>query len=109
MSKVIHFLTQIRQYVRYQDGDSLRNWFLVDPEATEQYRELGRELHSQYRAKGLDKIIDNCLPEDQDVEEGQGTPWSSFNSFVKDFLAFWRDVDYNDLLAAHELLSSLVQ
>ena len=109
MSLVIHFLTQIRQQVRQQQGDVLSSWLQVAPEAGRQYHELAAELRSKYRHEGLDSVIDSCLPEVDNVPEGQGSPWSSFNTLIKDYLAFWRDVDYNDLLAAHELLSTLVK
>lgn len=109
MSLVIQFLTQIRQHVRNQDGDHLRAWLQVAPEAGRQYHELAGELRTQYRQEGLEKIIDKCLPEDSEPEEGQGTPWSSFNTFLKDYFVFWRDVNYDDLLGAHELLSVVVK
>lgn len=109
MSLVIHFLTQIRQQVRDQQGDLLSSWLQVAPEAGRQYHELAAELRSQYRNDGLDTVIDTCLPEQHNLQEGQGSPFSSFNTFIKDYLIFWRDVDYNDLLAAHELLSTLVK
>lgn len=109
MSLVVHFLTQIRQQVRNQQGDLLVAWLQVAPEAGAQYHELATQLRSQYRRDGLDSLIDKCLPLDEDVPDGQVSSWSGLNAFIKDYLSFWRDVDYQDLLTAHELLNALVK
>lgn len=109
MSLVIHFLTQLRQQVRRQEGETLGAWLQVAPEAGRQYHELAQELRTQYRQQSLDTLVDHCLPEEDDLPEGQGSPWSSFNTFIKDYFVFWRDVNFDDLVAAHELLSTLVK
>ena len=93
--------------MRNQDGDSLRAWLQVNPDSGRQYNNLAQELRTQYRHEGLDRLIDKCLPEEDDTDEGQGSPWSSFNAFIKEYLSFWRDVDYDDLVTAHELLLAL--
>lgn len=43
------------------------------------------------------------------MPEGQATVWPGFVAFMKDYMAFWRDVNYDDLLGAHQLLSGLVK
>ncbi|KAH6996274.1 hypothetical protein BKA56DRAFT_473266 [Ilyonectria sp. MPI-CAGE-AT-0026] len=108
MPLVIQFLSQIRQYVRSQNGDELRSWLQVEPGSPQQYHNLAAELRSQFRQQGLDNIIDKSLPQDDDVPEGQATVWPGFVAFMKDYFAFWRDIDYDDLLRAHQLLSGLV-
>lgn len=109
MPLVLEFLTQVRNFVRAQDGDKLRAWLQVEPGSPQQYHNLAGELRSQFRQQGLDNVIERSLPQDDDVPDGQATVWPGFIAFMKDYLAFWRDVDYDDLLGAHQLLSGLVK
>ncbi|KAF7558979.1 hypothetical protein G7046_g5175 [Stylonectria norvegica] len=108
MPLVLQFLSQIRQFVRTQNGDELRAWLQVEPGSPQQYHRLADELRSQFRQTGLDNLVDKALPQDDDVPDGQATAWPGFIAFVKDYLTFWRDVKYEDLLSAHQLLSGLV-
>ncbi|KAM0404163.1 hypothetical protein ACHAQC_001784 [Fusarium culmorum] len=108
MPLVLDFLIQIRSFIRSQNGDELRAWLQVEPNSPQQYHNLAAELRSQFRQQGLDNIIEKSLPQDDDVPEGQATVWPGFVAFMKDYMAFWRDVNYDDLLGAHQLLSGLV-
>ncbi|TDZ26356.1 PCI domain-containing protein [Colletotrichum sidae] len=109
MALLIQFLSQIRVFVQSQNSDELRNWLLVEPNASQQYHQLAAELRNQFRSgNGLEDTVDKCLPEEDDVPEGRGSPWPGFITFMKDYMLFWRDVDYDDLLGAHTLLSGLV-
>lgn len=108
MSLVAQFLGQINQQVRAQQGDALASWLQVAPESDRQYHELAAELRRQHpQPSHLDAAIDRHLPEDDD--DAHVSPWSGFRAFMRDYLVFWRDVDYNDLVAAHELLNTLVK
>ncbi|KAF4974200.1 hypothetical protein FZEAL_8878 [Fusarium zealandicum] len=109
MPLVLDFLTQIRKFIRAQNGDELRAWLQVEPGSPQQYHNLAAELRSQFRQQGLDNVIDKSLPQEDDVPDGQATVWPGFVAFMKDYLAFWRDVNYEDLLNAHQLLSGLVK
>ena len=111
MSLVTVFLAQLNKQIRHQEGDNLAAWLQVAPEAGGQYHQLAAELRSNYRDNDiLDKLIEKHLPDfNGTLQEGQGAPFSSFKAFVKDYLVFWRDVDYEDLLGAHELLSTVVK
>ncbi|KAL0944350.1 cop9 signalosome complex subunit 12 [Colletotrichum truncatum] len=105
----LHCRVRIRSFVRAQNSDELRNWLLVEPNASQQYHQLAAELRTQFRSgSGIENTIEKCLPEEDDVPEGQGSPWPGFVTFMKDYMVFWRDVDYDDLLGAHTLLSGLV-
>ncbi|KAL4723124.1 hypothetical protein ACLX1H_009614 [Fusarium chlamydosporum] len=108
MPLVLDFLTQIRNFIRSQNGDELRAWLQVEPNSPQQYHNLAAELRSQFRQQGLDNVIEKSLPQEDDVPEGQATVWPGFVAFMKDYMAFWRDVNYDDLLGAHQLLSGLV-
>jgi nuclear mRNA export protein PCID2/THP1 len=105
------FLTQIRAFVRAQDGDQLAAWLKVE-NVSQEYNNLANDLRAQFRAKdsaALEKTVERLLPEDDDVPEGQATPWPGFVTFIKDYLQFWRNVDFSDLLGAHALLTGLVK
>lgn len=110
MALVAQFLTEIRGFVLTQDGDRLRNYLLVEPNAPLHYLKLKAELGSGFRDKSdvLETMVDNCLPDEDDVPEGRGSPWAGFRSFVREYLAYWRDVDFDDPVALYELLSSLL-
>jgi hypothetical protein len=114
MGLLTEFLAQLRSFVRAQDGDQLRAWLQVAPGAPQQYYKLAAELKAQFGndAKrgntALETAVEKGLP-DEDVPEGQGTSWPGLVTFVKDYMGFWRDVDFNDLQKAHSLLSGLVK
>jgi len=111
MSLVNEFLTQLRSFVRAQDGDNLRAWLQVSPNASPQYYKLAGELKERYGGgdAALEAAVEGGLPEEDDVSEGQGSPWPGFVTFVKDYFGFWRDVDFQDLSRAHSLLCGLVK
>lgn len=113
MSLLTQFLTNLRAFTRDQDGDSLRAWLQVSPNASQQYFSLGAELKSQFGGgKGSERLaaaVEKGLPEEDDVREGQGTSWPGFVTFVKDYMVFWRDVDFEDLVRAHSQLCGLVK
>ncbi|PHH88059.1 hypothetical protein CDD83_8058 [Cordyceps sp. RAO-2017] len=109
MSLVRQFLTQIRQHVRDQRDDLLRAWLQVEPNAPQQYHEMAAELRRAFPgARSLDAVIDECMPQADDVPDGQATVWPSFQVFVREYLTLWRDINHDDLLEAHELLTTLV-
>ncbi|KAL7950283.1 hypothetical protein V8C42DRAFT_310050 [Trichoderma barbatum] len=109
MSLVTQFLSQIQQQVRNQQGDLLRSWLQVEPESPKQYHDLANELRAKFsRQDAIDKVVDDGLPQQDDLPEGQATAWPGLLAFLKDYLTYWRDVDFSDLLGAHQLLSGLV-
>ena len=113
MSITHEFLSHLSGLVRYQNGDELRAWLQVLPSSPQQYHNLAAELRTQFpgRSDGdarLEAAVEKGLPE-EDVPDGQATSWPGLISFVKDYLIFWRDVDYGDLVTAHSFLSGLVK
>ncbi|KOS18016.1 PCI domain-containing protein [Escovopsis weberi] len=110
MSLVAQFLSQIRQQVRSSQGDLLRSWLQVEPESHQQYHDLAAELRARFAGQEgkIDDVVERALPQEDDLPDGQATAWPGLLAFVKDYLAYWRDVDFEDLLAAHQLLSGLV-
>ncbi|KAL3955705.1 hypothetical protein ACCO45_011268 [Purpureocillium lilacinum] len=122
MSLVSQFLSQIRQHVREQRGDLLASWLQVEPNASQQYHAMAAELRRSFAdGDALEAVVESSLPLDDDDDDdyngggggdmpegGRAAPWPSFQAFVKEYLTLWRDIDHDDLLGAHELLSSLV-
>lgn len=110
MALVTQFLSSIRGFVLQQDGDQLRDWLKVEQNASSQYYELQAQLRSGFpaRSKALERFVEKCLPEEDDVSDGKGSPWPGFVSFMVDYLQYWRDVNFDDLLGLHELLSTLL-
>jgi hypothetical protein len=111
MALVTQFLTGIRGHVLNQDDEQLAQWLRVEPPVPETYHHLAAELRSAFPATSdaLSKLIDNCLPEEDDVQEGKGSPWPGFNSFMKEYMEYWRDVDFDDAVKLHSLLSNLLK
>jgi len=111
MSLVVEFLTSIRGFVIAQNGDELRKWLLVENDVPDHYFRLKRELKASFPDNGsnaLEKLVDKCLPEEDDVADGKGSPWPGFNALMKVYLEYWRDVDFDNLVALHASLSDLL-
>ncbi|KAI6087812.1 hypothetical protein F4821DRAFT_99901 [Hypoxylon rubiginosum] len=108
MALTAQFLTSIRGFLKALDGETLRDWLKVEPPLPQQYFDLAAELKKAYQDNAaIERLIEACLPEEDDVPEGQGTTWPGFAAFMKDYFEYWRDVDFNDLLGAHQLLTAL--
>lgn len=109
MSLVTQFLTQIRQYVRAQDGPSLRSWLQLDSNASPQYQAMAAELRASFNRPGqLDAVLDRTLSSDN-ASDDEVAPWPGFVALMRDYLLTWRDIDFSDLVSAHELLSGLLK
>ncbi|KAI1470239.1 uncharacterized protein F4812DRAFT_258080 [Daldinia caldariorum] len=110
MAVIAQFLTGVRDILKRLDGEALRDWLKVEPPLPQEYYNLALELKSSYQDDGaLEKLIEKSLPEEDDVPEGQGTTWPGFISFIKDYFLYWRDVEFDDLLGAHQLLTALTK
>lgn len=110
MALVNQFLGHIHQQIRSQRGDLLRQWLQVEPGSADQYHKLAFELRTNYKDQSaVEKVVETCLPHEDDLADGQATVWPGLLAFIKDYLVFWRDVQFDDLLGAHQLLSGLVK
>ncbi|KAI0109548.1 hypothetical protein GGR51DRAFT_511908 [Nemania sp. FL0031] len=108
MSLAIEFLTSIRGFLKTRNGIGLRDWLRVEPPLPQQYLNLATELKNGYQnTSAIAKLVEKCLPEEDDLPEDQGTAWPGFIAFVKDYFEYWRDVNFDDLLGAHQLLMGL--
>lgn len=111
MTLVVKFLSGIRTYVLEQNGDELRSWLVVEPNVSNIYFEMTNELKGGFPANSpaLENLIDKSLPQEDNVPEGKGSPWPGFNSFIKEYLEYWRDVDFADIVRLHSRLSDLLK
>lgn len=111
MALVTQFLTGIRTCVINQEDDNLAQWLKVEPPVPDIYHNLAAELRSSFPPKSdaLTKLIDHCLPEEDEVPEGKGSPWAGFNSFMREYMEYWRDVDFDDAVKLHSMLSNLLK
>lgn len=110
MALVTQFLTTIRAFVLDHNGDQLRDYLQVEQSSSAIYFTLGQELRTGFapNSNALEKLVDNCLPEEEEVPEGKGSPWAGFNAFIKEYLEYWRDIRFDNIPVYHELLSNLV-
>ncbi|KAL1899773.1 hypothetical protein Sste5346_002639 [Sporothrix stenoceras] len=110
MSLSTQFLSSILSFIKKQDGASLRAWLRVEPDAPSQYFELGKELRTQFRNDaGIHNLVEKCLPiRNDDGDNGGGAVWLSFILFMKDYMLYWRDVNFDDLPAVYSQLSGLL-
>lgn len=110
MALVTQFLTQLRGFVISCDGKNLADYLQVEPNpGSSIYFQLRHELQAGFSgAKALEKLVDNALPEVDDPPDGTGSPWPSFVAFVKEYLLYWREANFDDLADLHEKLSTLL-
>ncbi|KAI9733825.1 MAG: hypothetical protein M1818_007092 [Claussenomyces sp. TS43310] len=109
MAVVEQFLTSISSFLRARDATKLRDWLKVEPPLPDQYYELSRELQASYRdSDALEGHIAKLVPENGNGKADEGDVWPGFLAFMKEYLEFWRDVNFDDLLETHQQLSSLV-
>lgn len=109
MSLCAEFLSSILGFVQKQDGATLRAWLRVDSQAPAQYFELHRELKETVQSNSaIYDLVVQLLPEGSDSNGNGGAPWLSFLLFMRDYLQYWRDVNFDDLPALYSQLSSLL-
>lgn len=105
-SLTAEFLSSIHGFLKARDAEKLRQWLLVEPPVPDHYYKLAKELRG---VSSIEKLVEQRLPEEDDVPPDQGTAWRGFIAFMEDYLKYWRDVDFDDLLGAHELLMGLTK
>lgn len=110
MTIVDDFLTNISTFCYAKDSQALRDWLKVEPPLPKQYYELASELKILWHDnRALEAHVGKLLPERNNPKPEDGDVWPGFLSFVKDYLLFWRDIEFDDLPGAHRELSALVK
>ncbi|KAM0148891.1 hypothetical protein ACHAPC_007912 [Botrytis cinerea] len=108
MAILEEFLESILKFLRAKDGTSLQLWLRVEPPLPDHYFQLGQELKASFKnSTALERHIAKLLPDDPNASYEDGNVWPGFLAFMKDYLEFWRDVDFEDLLETHSQLTVL--
>lgn len=120
-SKIDSLLQAIGNALRSKDGINIRNLTRVEPQldgSDGEWISLGQEVKTRYPASSpkssqlLDARCEQLLPAEPDTvasEGDRGHAWPAFIQFIRTYLEFWRDVDFQDLISVHRLLSGLVK
>ncbi|RDW79479.1 hypothetical protein BP6252_04117 [Coleophoma cylindrospora] len=109
MAIIEEFLASIHAFLKTKDALKLQDWLRVEPPLPEHYYKLGAELKAKYKdGNVLERYIEKLLPENANARADEGDVWPGFLAFMKAYLEFWRDVDFEDLLRTHTQLSELV-
>jgi hypothetical protein len=110
MAIIETFLSNISTFLRTKDAKQLQDWLRVEPPLPEVYYTLGRELRESYgNSDVLEQYLVKLLPESANYNADEGDVWPGFLAFMKEYLEFWRDVNFEDLLETHLQLSGLVK
>lgn len=108
MAILEEFLESILRFLRTKDSANLQLWLRVEPPLPDHYFQLGQELRASFQnSTALERQIAKLLPDDPDASYEDGNVWPGFLAFMKDYLEFWRDVNFEDLLETHSQLTAL--
>ncbi|KAB8299307.1 hypothetical protein EYC80_001382 [Monilinia laxa] len=108
MAILEEFLESILKFLRTKDSINLQLWLRVEPPLPAHYFQLGQELKVSFpNSSPLERQIAKLLPDDPDASFEDGNVWPGFLAFMKDYLEFWRDVNFDDLLETHSQLTAL--
>ncbi|TAQ86443.1 hypothetical protein B7494_g5229 [Chlorociboria aeruginascens] len=108
MAIIEEFLSSILTFLRTKNASQLQDWLRVEPPLPDHYTQLSRELKTSYcDSNYLERYIAKQLPENDNAQPDEGDVWPGFHAFMKEYLEFWRDVNFDDLLETHSQLSAL--
>jgi len=104
------FLRGISSFLKTKDALQLQAFLRVEPPLPAQFMQLSKEMRETYsEGDRLERHIAKLVPEAEDGKADEGGAWPGFLAFLKEYLEFWRDVNFEDLLGTHTQLSNLVK
>jgi hypothetical protein len=110
MPIIDEFLTSISNFLQKKDPLQLQLFLRVEPPLPDQFLQLSQELKASYRdGSKLEAYITKLVPEAEDGNTEVGGAWPGFHAFLQEYLEFWRDVNFGDLLETHTQLSNLAK
>ena len=110
MPIIDEFLNSISNFLRTKDALQLQLFLRVEPPLPDQFLQLSQELKASYRdGDELELHIAQLVPEAEDGKAEEGDAWPGFLAFLKEYLEFWRDVNFDYLLETHIQLSNLAK
>jgi hypothetical protein len=112
MAIVDEYLKSVLDLLRAKNSVELQFYLRVepDPRLPDNFLRLSQELKASYRnGDVLERHIAKLLPESDDAKADEGDVWPGFLAFIKEYLEYWRDVNFDDLLETHSQLSGLAK
>lgn len=110
MPIIDEFLASISNFLKTKDALQLQLFLRVEPPLPDHFLQLSQELKASYRdSNKLEAHIAKLVPEADDGNAEIGGAWPGFLAFLQEYLEFWRDVNFGDLLETHTQLSSLAK
>jgi hypothetical protein len=112
MAVLDEYLQSVANLLKTKDTEELRKYLRVEPtnDLPPIFWQLKEELKSSYHDSNvLERKITKLLPENQEPREDEGTAFPGFLVFIQEFLEYWRDSDFEDLLGTHTQLSALAK
>lgn len=104
------YLRGVSQLLRTKNSSELKLFLRVEPPLPENFVQLSQELKTSYRDSNvLERQITKLIPENEDPNSDEGDVWPGFLAFMKEYLEYWRDVNFEDLLETHSQLSGLAK
>lgn len=110
MTILDEFLSAISRFLRAKDALQLQAFLRVEPPLPDQFQQLSLELKTSWNnGDALEQYIEKLIPENDQSKADEGDVWPGFLAFMKEYLEFWRDVNFDDLLGTHTLLSGVTK
>jgi hypothetical protein len=112
MAIVDEYLKSILDLLHGKNSVELQFYLRVepDPQLPDNFLRLSQELKTAYRDSNvLERHIAKLLPESEVSKADEGDVWPGFLAFIKEYLEYWRDVNFYDLLETHSQLSGLTK
>lgn len=104
------FLRGIHQLLQSQNSSELKLYLRVEPPLPDNFVQLSQELKTSYRDSNvLERKIAKLIPENDSSNGDEGDVWPGFLAFMKEYLEYWRDVNFEDLLETHSQLTGLAK
>jgi hypothetical protein len=110
MSVLDEYLKGVSKLLKTKNSEELQRYLRVEPSADLPpiFLQLSQELKASYQDSNvLDRKVTKLLPENDEAKDDEGTSWPGFLVFMKEYLEYWRDVNFEDLLETHSQLSGL--
>lgn len=109
MTIIEGFLSSILGFLKAKDAAQLQIFLQVEPPLPAEYLQLSQELKSTWSdSKKLEQHIERLLPFNDDDKAEEGGSWPGFLTFIQEYLEFWKDADFDDLVHTHVKLSALI-
>ena len=110
MTILAEYLPKLSNFLRTRDEENLRLYLRVEPPFPDHFTKLSQELKGAYRdGDALEALIEKLIPYNDDESPEQGGAWPGFLVFVKTYLEYLRDADFEDLLATYNLLNAVLR